>query len=73
MKAPVAWLVIGAFLAFCGLFLIAPAAMLALQAISDDAGNWHRLEAYLEEWTEATLTHTMCPCCLNKWYATPRV
>ena len=36
MKAPMAWLFIGAFLAFCTLFLVAPAAMLAVQSVSGD-------------------------------------
>jgi len=38
MKAPIAWLWIGAFLAFSAAFMVAPAAMLAVQAFSDDDG-----------------------------------
>ena len=41
------------------------------KAIRDDEGNWQRLEAYVEARTEATFTHTMCPCCMQKWYPTP--
>jgi putative spermidine/putrescine transport system permease protein len=39
MKAPIAWLFIGAFLAFCIAFLVAPSAMLAVQAVFDDDGH----------------------------------
>ncbi len=38
MKAPVAWLFIGAFLLVCAVFLIAPTAMLAVQAVTGDDG-----------------------------------
>lgn len=38
MRAPVAWLFIGAFLLVCAVFLIAPTAMLAVQAVTDDDG-----------------------------------
>lgn len=39
MKAPIAWLFIGAFLLFCVTFLVAPAAMLGIQAVFDDDGR----------------------------------
>ncbi len=39
MKAPIAWLFIGAFLAFCAAFLVAPSAMLAVQSVFDDDGH----------------------------------
>ena len=39
MKAPIAWIFIGAFLAFSALFLVAPSAMLAVQSVFDDDGN----------------------------------
>jgi putative spermidine/putrescine transport system permease protein len=39
MKAPIAWLFIGAFLAFCIAFLVAPSAMLAVQSVFDDDGH----------------------------------
>ncbi|MCW3474346.1 ABC transporter permease [Limobrevibacterium gyesilva] len=38
MKAPVAWLFIGAFLAVCATFLVAPTAMLAIQAVTGEDG-----------------------------------
>jgi putative spermidine/putrescine transport system permease protein len=38
MKAPIAWLFIGAFLLVCAVFLIAPTVMLAVQAVTDDDG-----------------------------------
>ena len=38
MKAPVAWLFIGAFIGVSAIFLVAPTVMLAIQAISDDEG-----------------------------------
>ncbi len=38
MRAPIAWLWIGVFLAFSAAFMVAPAAMLAVQAFSDDDG-----------------------------------
>lgn len=38
MKAPIAWIFIGAFLLVCAVFLIAPTAMLAVQAVSGDDG-----------------------------------
>jgi putative spermidine/putrescine transport system permease protein len=38
MRAPIAWLFIGVFLAVCAAFLVAPTAMLAVQAFSGDDG-----------------------------------
>ncbi len=38
MKAPIAWLFIGAFIAVSATFLVAPTVMLAIQAFSDDDG-----------------------------------
>ncbi len=37
-KAPIAWLFIGAFLAFCAFFLAAPAVMLMVQSVDGDDG-----------------------------------
>ena len=37
-QAPIGWLFIGAFLLVCAVFLIAPTAMLAVQAVTDDDG-----------------------------------
>ena len=38
MKAPIAWLFIGAFLLVSAIFLVAPTAMLAVQAVTGDDG-----------------------------------
>ncbi len=38
MKAPIAWVFIGVFLLVCAAFLVAPTAMLAVQAFSDENG-----------------------------------
>lgn len=40
MKSPLAVLSIGAFLAVCALFLVAPTVMLAIQAFTDDDGGF---------------------------------
>jgi response regulator RpfG family c-di-GMP phosphodiesterase len=34
--------------------------------IQDEKGQWIRLEAYIEEHSEATFTHGICPNCLQK-------
>lgn len=36
--------------------------------IRDDSGYWHRVEVYLEEHADATLTHGICPQCIEKIY-----
>lgn len=36
--------------------------------IRDDKGYWNRLEAFIEEKTEAEFSHSMCPECLEKIY-----
>lgn len=38
MKAPIAWLFIGAFIAAAAAFMLAPTVMLAIQAVTDDDG-----------------------------------
>lgn len=38
------------------------------KAIRSTAGDWHRLEKYLSEHSEAKLTHTYCPKCAAKLY-----
>lgn len=38
--------------------------------IQDDAGAWHRLEAYVEARTDATFSHGICATCLEKELAT---
>lgn len=54
MKAPIAWLWIGAFLAFSAAFMVAPAAMLAVQAFSDDDGFTLQYFAELGQYRYAT-------------------
>lgn len=36
--------------------------------IRDDKGYWHRIESYINEHTEATFTHSICPKCAQKLY-----
>lgn len=36
--------------------------------IRDDKGFWNRVEAYIEENTEAQLSHGICPDCVKKYY-----
>ena len=36
--------------------------------IRDDNGYWNRLEVYLQEHSEATLTHGICPDCAHRLY-----
>jgi len=36
--------------------------------IRDDSGYWHRVEVYLEEHADATLTHGICPDCIAELY-----
>lgn len=50
MKAPVAWLFIGAFLLVCAVFLIAPTIMLAIQAVTGDDGLTWQYVATLGEY-----------------------
>ncbi len=50
MKAPIAWVFIAAFLVVCAVFLIAPTAMLAVQAVTDDDGLTLQYVATLGEY-----------------------
>ena len=50
MKAPVAWFFIGLFLLVCLVFLIAPTAMLAVQAVTGDEGLTWQYVATLGEY-----------------------
>lgn len=34
--------------------------------VRDDAGYWHRLEAFIREHSEADFTHSICPSCMAK-------
>ncbi|NOX87464.1 MAG: response regulator [Calditrichaeota bacterium] len=36
--------------------------------IRDDEGYWHRVEEYIEQYSDATFTHSLCPDCLVKLY-----
>jgi len=36
--------------------------------IRDVKGNWHAMEAYIREHSDADFTHGVCPECLNKLY-----
>lgn len=36
--------------------------------IRDDNGYWNRLEVYLQQHSEATLTHGICPDCAHRLY-----
>ncbi len=36
--------------------------------IRDDKGYWNRLEVYLQEHSDATLTHGICPECAHRLY-----
>lgn len=35
--------------------------------IRDDAGYWQQVEAFVQEHSDATFTHSICPTCLEKW------
>jgi len=36
--------------------------------IRDDKGYWNQVEAYIQEHSEATFTHSICPECMKKLY-----
>jgi hypothetical protein len=36
--------------------------------IRDEQGNWHRIEDYLDDHSEAKLTHGICPDCVSRLY-----
>ncbi len=40
----------------------------ACHKIRNDSGYWHKLEAYIQEHTEAQFSHTTCPECTTKLY-----
>ena len=37
--------------------------------IRDDKGYWNQVEAYIAEKTDAQFSHSICPSCLEKYYA----
>jgi hypothetical protein len=36
--------------------------------IRDDKGYWSQVESYVQEHSEATFTHGLCPDCIKKYY-----
>lgn len=36
--------------------------------VRDDHGYWQRIEAYIEEHSDADFTHSVCPECTNKFF-----
>jgi PAS domain S-box-containing protein len=36
--------------------------------IRDDKGYWSQVESYVQEHSEATFTHALCPDCIRKYY-----
>lgn len=36
--------------------------------VRDDKGYWNYLETYLREYSDATITHSLCPDCIDKLY-----
>jgi len=36
--------------------------------IKDDDGNWHQIESYISEKSEADFSHGICPECAEKFY-----
>ncbi|MFN3241276.1 MAG: hypothetical protein ACE37K_07145 [Planctomycetota bacterium] len=38
------------------------------KSIRDDAGYWHRIEAYLTQHSKASLSHGICPTCADDHY-----
>lgn len=36
--------------------------------IRDDQGYWNQIEAYIEDHSDAELSHSICPDCARKWY-----
>jgi hypothetical protein len=38
------------------------------KSIRSDEGHWHRVETYVEQHSEATFTHGICPDCVQKLY-----
>ena len=36
--------------------------------IRDDAGFWHSVEKYMQDHTDATFTHGICPDCTEKLF-----
>lgn len=37
--------------------------------IRDDKNNWHRVESYIQENSEAKFSHGICPDCTEKFYS----
>ncbi len=43
------------------------------KAIRDDKGIWNRIEAYIQEHSEAMFSHSICPECVKKLYPDLRI
>jgi CheY-like chemotaxis protein len=37
-------------------------------SIRNDDAAWHKLEAYIEQHSEAQFSHSICPACISKYY-----
>jgi len=35
--------------------------------VRDDAGYWQQVETYVQEHSDASFTHSICPNCMEKW------
>lgn len=35
--------------------------------VRDDEGYWQQVEAFVQEHSSATFTHSICPSCMEKW------
>ena len=40
----------------------------ACKKIHDDEGNWHQMESYISQHSQAKFTHGMCPACGKQYY-----
>jgi len=40
----------------------------ACKRIRDDEGNWHQIESYISQHSQATFSHGMCPDCGKQYY-----
>lgn len=38
------------------------------KSVRDESGSWHRIETYLREHSQATLTHSICEACLREHF-----
>ena len=40
----------------------------ACKKIRDDEGNWHQVESYISQHSQAKFSHGMCPACGKQYY-----